>query len=98
MLVPKKKASINVRIHPNADRNAISSYVNGILRISISASPVKGKANKMLLVFLSQILQTSKDNIRIISGYTSRNKHILVNGLNQEEIVKLVQPKIYNPL
>ncbi|UCE98252.1 MAG: YggU family protein [Dehalococcoidia bacterium] len=98
MLVPKKKVSINVRIQPNADRNAILSYINGILRISITASPVKGKANKMLLAFLSQILKTSKDNVRIISGHNKRNKHILVHGLNQEEIVKLVEPKNYNPL
>jgi len=83
-------ASITVRINPNADRNEIVSYKNGILRINISASPVKGKANKMLVVFLSQILAISKDNIRIISGHASRNKHIVVDGLNQAAITKLL--------
>ena len=93
MIVPQNRTIITVRIHPNADRNEIVSCVNGVLRINISASPEKGKANKMLVVFLSQLLATSKDNIHIIKGHTNRNKYIVIDNLNQESTMKLLQPK-----
>ena len=86
------KAEISVRVHPNAARNEVTGVVDGIYQVRVSAPPVKGKANKELIAFLSRLLGVSKSQINIIKGYTARNKIIAIDGLTQEDITKRLSP------
>jgi uncharacterized protein (TIGR00251 family) len=63
-------------------------FDNSILHVKIAAPPVKGKANKELVLFLSQIIGVSKSSISIKSGLTSRRKVIAINGLDRDQIVE----------
>lgn len=63
-------------------------FVGGVLRVKISAPPVKGKANRELLAFLSQLLGISQGALTITKGYTRRNKTVAIDGLSQEELLK----------
>jgi hypothetical protein len=74
-----------VQVQPNARQNGVTDFANGILHIKIAASPIKGKANKELIKFLSGLLGISKDDIRIERGMTSKRKVIAINGLRQTE-------------
>ena len=58
------------------------------MRVRIAAPPVRGKANRELLSFLSQFLGVSQSSLAIIRGHTSRNKTVAVSGLSQEEILR----------
>ena len=91
--IPENEARICIRVYPNADRNEIVGLVNGVLRVKISAPPLKGKANAELIAFLSRLLGTSKDSIGIIKGHNNRNKLVVINGLNQGSISKLLLKK-----
>ena len=53
----------------------------------------KGKANKELVGYLSQLLGVGKSQIEIARGHTSRNKLIAIGGLSQEEILKRLLPR-----
>ena len=88
MAVAKKEARIKVRVYPSASRNGVVGFVDGVLGVKVSAPPVKGKANKELIVLLSQVLGVDKSQVSIIAGQASRNKVIAVRGLSQEEIMK----------
>ena len=88
MTILESETKIPVRIHPNAARNEVMGITDGILQVRISAPPVKGKANKELIDFLSQLLGVSKSRLSIIKGHTSRNKVIAVDGLSREELLK----------
>ena len=79
---------ISIRLYPNAARNEVATFSDGVWQIRISAPPVKGKANKELIAFLSKVLGVSKSSLSIAKGHTSRNKVIAVDGLTQEEIIK----------
>ena len=48
------------------------------LKIKLKAAPEKGKANRELIEFLSNLLNTPKSNITIVSGQTSRKKIIKI--------------------
>ena len=63
-------------------------FTEGVLRVRISAPPVKGKANRELLAFLSQLLGISQGALTITKGHTSRNKTVVASGLSQEELLK----------
>jgi uncharacterized protein (TIGR00251 family) len=77
---------IPVRVQPNAARNEVVGFTDGVLQARIAAPPVKGKANRELVDFLSYLLRVSKSQIVILRGHTAKNKVIAVSGLSQEEV------------
>jgi len=86
----ESEASILVRASPNAARNQVVGFTGKALHVKVAAPPVKGKANKELISYLSQILNVSKGRIRIIKGHTARNKVIAIDGISQQEITELL--------
>ena len=62
-------------------------FTDGILQVRITAPPVKGKANKELIAFLSKSLGVNKSSLSIVKGHTSRNKVIAIDGLSQENVI-----------
>jgi len=90
--VSRNKAKISVRVYPNAGKNEVGNFVDGVLRVKISAPPIRGKANKELITFLSQFLQISKGSVSIIKGHTTRNKLVAIDGLSREEVLKRLLP------
>ena len=79
-----------LRVSPNAGRNEISGYKEGVLQVKVAAAPVKGKANKALTDLLAERLGIRKSAITIIKGETSRNKVVLINGISSENLSKLL--------
>lgn len=87
----EQSARITVRVQPNAKRNEVVRLEeDGILRIKIAATPVKGKANAALLAFLSDILGVNKSHLLIEKGATSRMKVIAIEGLSFDEVRKRI--------
>jgi len=79
-----------LRVHPNAAKNEVVDFTNGVLGVRIAAPPVKGKANKELIAFLSQLLGVSKSSLTILKGHTTRHKVVAIKGLSHEEVIKLL--------
>jgi len=83
----ESEVKISLKVYPNAPRNEVLGFAEGVLRVKIAAPPVRGKANKELLSFLSRILGISQTALTISRGHTSRNKTIAVRGLGQDELL-----------
>ena len=75
--------TIQVRIVPNSPRNAVTTEKEDRLVIRLTAPPVEGKANKSLLKFLGKRMGVAPSSITILRGHTSRDKVLLVSGLDQ---------------
>jgi uncharacterized protein (TIGR00251 family) len=86
-----KSARITVRVQPNAKRNEMVRFEDGVLFIKIAAPPVKGKANQAMLAFLSDILGVSMSHLSIKKGVTSRTKVIAIEGVGKGEVRKKVE-------
>ncbi|OGQ53107.1 MAG: hypothetical protein A3J24_04050, partial [Deltaproteobacteria bacterium RIFCSPLOWO2_02_FULL_53_8] len=54
---------------------------NGSLKIRLNSPPVDGAANAALIELLSKLLKIRKGAINIVSGETSRNKRVFVEGV-----------------
>jgi len=78
----------SVKVVPGSSKTAVCGLLDGIIKIKISAAPEKGKANKCLLEFLAKQLGVKKNAVRIISGKTNPIKHIQVQGLCPETLLK----------
>ena len=79
---------ISVRVYPNATKNEVVGFSDGVWQVRVAAPPVKGKANKELISFLGKVLGVGRSSLSITKGHTSRSKLIAVDGLTQEEIMK----------
>ena len=88
MPISGNEVRISVRVHPRATKNEVAGVADGIWQVRVSAPPVKGKANKELVVFLSQKLRVAKDKVNIIVGHTARNKVVAIRDLSQEEVTR----------
>jgi uncharacterized protein len=82
---------LGVKVTPNAGRNEITGFKEGVLQVRIAAPPERGKANKELTDFLSKTLGVKKSSILIIKGQTSRNKVIVIEGMSGDEVLKRMQ-------
>ncbi len=83
-----KQVKIAVQIYPGASKNEVTGLINDILKIKIASPPVKGKANKELIDYLSRLLGISKDRLNIIKGHTSKNKLISIDGLSKISVLE----------
>lgn len=87
----ENEAKISLRVYPGAPRNEVLGFAEGVLRVRIAAPPVKGKANRELLVFLSRLLGIKERDLAIIRGQTSRTKTVAVYGLSNQEVLERLQ-------
>lgn len=77
---------LHIRLTPKAAQTRILGWADDaggqkILKISVTAPPEKGKANKALIDFLAKTLKIAKSDIEIIKGETDRNKTIILRNL-----------------
>ncbi len=75
-------ASIQVRVHPRAKKNAITGELGDALKVSLTTPPVDGRANEACIEFFAKLLKVPRSSITIASGQTSRNKVIRVAGIS----------------
>jgi len=81
-----------VRAHPGARRNEIRGHQEGMLKVSVTQAPEKGKANKALLELLAKQLSLRKSQIELVSGETSSQKRYLIRGVTPEDLLRRIEP------
>ncbi|MFH1923822.1 MAG: DUF167 domain-containing protein [Planctomycetota bacterium] len=79
-----------VRAQAGARRNEIRGEQDGMLKISVTQSPEKGKANKALIDLLSKELSLRKSQIELISGPTSPQKRFLVRDVPPADLANRI--------
>jgi uncharacterized protein (TIGR00251 family) len=81
-------ARLTVKVHPRARRSAITGRLGEAYKLDLAAPPVDGKANEECVRFFSELAGVSRARVRIVSGLTSRNKVVEVEGIEQGELEK----------
>jgi hypothetical protein len=90
-------SAIHVRIQPRASQNEVVDILDdGTVKIRITSAPTDGKANEMLIKFLSGIFHCPASDISIIAGYTGKDKLIGINGLDAEKIDQILRGLVNN--
>ena len=82
---------IKVKIVPGSSKNKIIGAYNDALKITITAPPVEGKANKKCIAYLAKYFDVAKSKIEIISGQTSKNKLIRIYDISQKEFLDKIE-------
>jgi uncharacterized protein YggU (UPF0235/DUF167 family) len=79
-------ADLAVRLQPGARRNAIVAERDGVLRVSVAAAPVDGRANAALCTLIAKRAGVAAGRVSVIRGERSRDKVVRVEGLAPGEL------------
>jgi uncharacterized protein len=70
---------INVRAKPNSREEKVEKIDEQNYVVSVKEPPEKGKANTAIRNALAVYFKTASARVKIISGYSSRNKIIEID-------------------
>lgn len=65
---------ISVSVVPRAKQSKVEELSEHTYKVWVSVAPEKGKANKEVLLVLAEHLGCKKNQLRLVSGLTSRDK------------------------
>ena len=82
----ENKATLEIHLQPGAKGNEIIGFRDGVLWVRVAAPPNKGQANNALLTLMAKSLSVPKSDLTLVSGFTSRQKVIAINGLTTEAL------------
>lgn len=67
-----------VHIQPGASRDALAGTYGERLKITLTAPPVDGRANRKLLRYLAKLFGVPHTRVELLSGHAGRAKRIRV--------------------
>ncbi|QGJ72425.1 DUF167 domain-containing protein [Planctomycetales bacterium 10988] len=80
-----------VKANPAARQNGLQGIHQGMLKVSVTQVPEKGKANKAILQVLSKSLRLRKSQLELLSGQTASEKRFLVRELDANTLQEKLQ-------
>jgi uncharacterized protein len=72
---------IEVKVDPRSSKNEIVGAVENVIKIKLTAPPVGGAANELLVELLAKRFNIRKSDVLILKGETSRHKLIKLKGV-----------------
>jgi uncharacterized protein (TIGR00251 family) len=79
-------AAFSIKIHPRARKNAITGELGDAIKLSLTAPPLKGRANDACIEFFANLLNVTHSSVTIAAGEKSRMKVIRIAGLSADEL------------
>lgn len=79
-----------LRVSPRAAKTRVLGVHDGALKLSITAPPVDGAANKAIVDFLAKALSVPKAQVHIESGERGRSKRVRIEGVRAVDIEGLL--------
>jgi uncharacterized protein (TIGR00251 family) len=76
-----------VRVTPRSAIERVEEPVDGVLKVRIMAPAVEGAANASLIRLLADELGIARRDVRIVAGASSRQKLVVIEGVDPEAIV-----------
>jgi len=82
---------VRVFVQPRASRNQVIGLLGDELKVSLTAPPVDGAANKACTLFLAKTTGLPRRSVRILSGESSRHKRFLLEDAVLEDVVETLE-------
>ena len=64
----------------------MDGVVDGVLRVRVGSPAVEGAANNALIRLIADELGVARRDVRIVAGAASRQKLMVVDGIEAEEV------------
>ena len=81
---------LNVKAQPRSSKAGVDGLLGDAGKVRVRCAPVDGKANKELVETLADAFGLPKSRVVFKCGETSKQKRILLMGVNAETVRKVV--------
>jgi uncharacterized protein YggU (UPF0235/DUF167 family) len=82
---------IQVKALPGSRKNEVRGEQDGLLKVSVTQIPEKGKANKAVQEQLAKGLGLRKSQVQLISGETNPLKRFLITDVTVEDLSERIR-------
>jgi uncharacterized protein (TIGR00251 family) len=72
---------LELHVQPGAARSEFAGKHGERIKVRLAARAVDGKANEALIEFLAEHFNVPRRNVRIESGLKSRQKRVVIDGI-----------------
>jgi uncharacterized protein len=79
-------ARLTLRVSPGASRSAVVGRHGAGWKVRVAAPPEDGRANDAVVRLLADTLALPVRDVQIVSGRSSRDKTVALEGIRPEEI------------
>ena len=81
---------LSVVVQPRSSRNQLVGLQGDALKIKLTSPPVEGAANKACCEYLAKLFGIAKGAAELVAGDKSRQKRILLNGLDHPTVCAIL--------
>ncbi|HYG78523.1 MAG TPA: DUF167 domain-containing protein [Planctomycetota bacterium] len=74
--------TLEILASPGSSVSRVRSVHGNTLKVAVRAAPEKGKANAEIEEVLAAFFGVPQSQVAVISGQTSRNKRVQINGVD----------------
>jgi hypothetical protein len=85
---------MRLKVVPSSRISRVAGIHGDCLKIRISEPPEKGKANRELVTFLSEILSIPRQDIVILHGQGDAYKKVLLKNISSSSVSAILSPLI----
>ena len=74
-----RRLTLSLKVIPKSSKNEVIGVLDdGALKVKVTATPEKGKANAAVCELLAEEFGVPKRNVTVISGETARTKTVAI--------------------
>jgi uncharacterized protein (TIGR00251 family) len=84
------KTRLSLKVNAGAKTTEFAGRHGDSWKLKVAAPPVDGKANSAIVKFIAQVAGVSPSRVSIVSGETSTNKLIELEGIDRETLDRAI--------
>ena len=81
---------VRLRVSPGARKTELAGRHGDGWKVRVSAPPEDGRANDAVVRLLAETLDVPRAGVELVSGHSSRDKIVVLNGLEQAQTERLL--------
>jgi uncharacterized protein (TIGR00251 family) len=81
---------LKLRVSPGARRPGIAGRHGDAWKVRVAEPPEDGRANEAVLRLLAEALDVPRSAVALVSGHSSRDKIVVLDGLEQVQSERLL--------
>ena len=81
---------LKLRVSPGARRPGFAGRQGDAWKVRVAEPPEDGRANEAVLRLLAETLDVPRGHVALVSGHSSRDKIVTLDGLEQSQTERLL--------
>jgi uncharacterized protein len=81
---------LKLRVSPGARRPGFAGRHGDAWKVRVAEPPEDGRANEAVLRLLAETLEVPRGSVALVSGHSSRDKIVTLDGLEQSQTERLL--------